>query len=109
MKEDGIASNSKRGRLSCRPRLIATNDGKAMNPSDIQTLITTGLPGAKAIVESDDNTHYSAVIVAEQFNGKRTLQRHQLIYATLGSKMGNEIHALSIQAHTPQEWQALSK
>jgi acid stress-induced BolA-like protein IbaG/YrbA len=78
-----------------------------MTPSEIQTLILSGLPGAKVLVESEDNTHFTALVLADQFAGKRTLQRHQLVYAALGSKMGNEIHALSIQAHTSDEWRAL--
>jgi acid stress-induced BolA-like protein IbaG/YrbA len=78
-----------------------------MSPSEVQVLIATGLPGAKVVVLSDDNTHFEAVVLTDQFSGKRTLQRHQLVYAALGSKMGNEIHALSIQAHTPDEWAAL--
>ncbi len=54
---------------------------------------------------SDDNTHYAAIVVAAEFEGKRSIARHQLIYKTLGSLMGNEIHALSIRAYTPAEWQ----
>jgi acid stress-induced BolA-like protein IbaG/YrbA len=74
-----------------------------MNALDVQRLIQAGLPGAQVRVESDDDTHFSAVIVALQFDGKRTLQRHQMVYATLGQLMGREIHALTIQAHTPAE------
>jgi acid stress-induced BolA-like protein IbaG/YrbA len=43
-------------------------------------------------------------VVTERFAGLRTLQRHQLIYGTLGPRMGREIHALSIQAYSPAEW-----
>lgn len=78
-----------------------------MTPTEIEALITTGLPGAEAHVESDDNTHFSANIIAAAFAGKRTLQRHQLVYAALGPLMGREIHALTMQTHTPAEWQAL--
>lgn len=76
-----------------------------MNPLDVEQLIRTGMPGAQVQVQSDDGTHFSAVIVSEQFTGKRTLQRHQLVYATLGKLMGNEIHALSMQTLTPAELQ----
>ena len=76
-----------------------------MNPSDVEQLIRAGLPGAQVQVQSDDGTHFSAMIVSEQFAGKRTLQRHQLVYATLGKLMGNEIHALSMQTLTPGELQ----
>jgi acid stress-induced BolA-like protein IbaG/YrbA len=74
-----------------------------MKPAEIQALIEAGLPGAQVHVASDDDTHFEALIVAPQFEGKRMIQRHQLVYATLGARMGREIHALSMQALTPQE------
>ena len=77
-----------------------------MNPEDVEKLIEAGLPGAEVTVRSPDNTHFEAVVVAEAFAGKRPLARHQLVYACLGTLMGNEIHAMSISAHTPEEWQA---
>ena len=77
-----------------------------MNAHSVQQLIEAGLPGARVQVQSDDNTHFAAVIVAPQFAGKRMLQRHQLVYATLGQLMGREIHALSIDARTPEELQS---
>ena len=77
-----------------------------MNPLFVEQQIGAGLPGSHVVVRSDDNTHYEAVVIAPQFAGKRPLQRHQLVYATLGEAVGREIHALSIQAHTPEEWAA---
>jgi acid stress-induced BolA-like protein IbaG/YrbA len=74
-----------------------------MNATEVQRLIEAGLPGARVRVMSEDDTHFEAVIVAEQFVGKRMIQRHQLVYATLGALMGREIHALSMQALTPDE------
>lgn len=74
-----------------------------MNATEVQRLIEAGLPGARVQVMSDDDTHFEAVIVADQFAGKRMIQRHQLVYATLGARMGREIHALSMQALTPAE------
>jgi acid stress-induced BolA-like protein IbaG/YrbA len=76
---------------------------RAMNAAEVQALISAGLPGAKVHVASDDDTHFEAVIVAPQFAGKRMIQRHQLVYATLGLRMGREIHALSMQVLTPEE------
>jgi acid stress-induced BolA-like protein IbaG/YrbA len=75
----------------------------AMNPEQVAQLIRAGLPGADVRVESDDNTHFAARIVSNEFAGKRSLARHQLIYRALGERMGNEIHALSIEALTPEE------
>jgi acid stress-induced BolA-like protein IbaG/YrbA len=51
-----------------------------------------------------------ATIVSTEFEGKRLIQRHQRVYATLGQKMHtDEVHALSMKTHTPAEWLALSK
>jgi acid stress-induced BolA-like protein IbaG/YrbA len=74
-----------------------------MNAAEVQALIQAGLPGAEVRVASDDDTHFEAVIVAPQFAGRRMIQRHQLVYAALGARMGREIHALSIQALAPEE------
>jgi len=77
-----------------------------MTPSDIEQLIAVGLPGCSVQVRSDDNTHFEAVVVSAGFAGKRPLQRHQMVYRTLGEAMGGEIHALSISALTPDEQSA---
>ena len=44
--------------------------------------------------------------IAAEFEGKRPIARHQLVYRCLGKLVGNEIHALSIKALTPDEWRA---
>ena len=52
-----------------------------------------------------DGRHWSAVIVSAAFQGKRPIQRHQLVYATLGARMHtDEVHALSMRTLTPAEW-----
>jgi len=79
---------------------------QAMDPLEISRLIEAGFDSATVKVESDDNTHYGALVVASEFEGKRPLARHQMVYQCLGSLVGNEIHALSISALTPEEWQA---
>ncbi|MDH3531748.1 MAG: BolA/IbaG family iron-sulfur metabolism protein [Gammaproteobacteria bacterium] len=76
-----------------------------MSPDEITRLIEKGFDDALVKVASDDNTHFDAVIVAGEFEGMRRLARHQLVYKTLGPLVGNEIHALSIRAFTPAEWQ----
>ena len=52
-----------------------------------------------------DGAHFEAVVVSDAFTGKNRVQRHQLVYQTLGDRMREEIHALSIKAYTPQEWE----
>ena len=75
-----------------------------MDPKEITRLIEEGLPGATVRVVSDDNTHFQALVVAAEFAGQRPIARHQLVYKCLGALVGNEIHALSITALTPDEW-----
>ncbi len=77
-----------------------------MNPDEISCLIEAGFENATVKVSSDDNAHYEALVIATEFEGKRALARHQLVYKSLGTLVGNEIHALSIRALTPEEWQA---
>jgi acid stress-induced BolA-like protein IbaG/YrbA len=75
-----------------------------MYPEQIAELIQRGLAGSRAAVTSQDNVHFEAVVVAAAFAGKRPVQRHQLVYATLGPAMGSEIHALALQVYTPEEY-----
>jgi acid stress-induced BolA-like protein IbaG/YrbA len=74
-----------------------------MNAAEVQARIEAGLPGARARVTSGDDTHFEAVVVADQFEGLRALKRHQLVYAAVGAAVGREVHALSISAYTPAE------
>jgi acid stress-induced BolA-like protein IbaG/YrbA len=77
-----------------------------MDPVEITRLIEAGFDDAIVKVMSGDNTHFEALVVAREFEGKRSIARHQLVYKCLGALVGNEIHALSIRALTPDEWQA---
>lgn len=74
-----------------------------MNSEQVAALIRTGMPSARVEVRSDDDTHFATLVVSEDFEGLRPLQRHQLVYRALGPKMGGDIHALSIRALTPAE------
>ena len=74
-----------------------------MDADTIRNLIETGLPGARADVQGDDGVHFEATVVCEAFAGKMPLARHRLVYAALGEMMQADIHALSINARTPDE------
>jgi acid stress-induced BolA-like protein IbaG/YrbA len=77
-----------------------------MDPRDIAALIEQNLPGSTAQVSTDGQGHYEATVICAEFAGKRSLQRHQMVYATLGTRVGREIHALAVRTLTPEEWQA---
>ena len=74
-----------------------------MNADTIRQLIETGLPGSRAEVQGEDGVHFEDVVVCAAFAGKLPLARHRMVYATLGEKMGGEIHALQLRTLTPEE------
>jgi acid stress-induced BolA-like protein IbaG/YrbA len=51
-----------------------------------------------------DGHHFEALIVSAAFRGKSRVQRHQIVYGALGDRMREEIHALSMQTLTPEDW-----
>jgi acid stress-induced BolA-like protein IbaG/YrbA len=53
-----------------------------------------------------DGHHFEALIVSPAFQGKTPVQRHQIVYAALGERMREEIHALSMRTLTPEQWLA---
>jgi stress-induced morphogen len=75
-------------------------------PERLEREIEAGLGEAQVFVTDLTGTrdHYKAVIVCAAFEGKRLLERHQMVYQTLGSAVGGEIHALTLETHTPQQW-----
>jgi acid stress-induced BolA-like protein IbaG/YrbA len=76
-----------------------------MQATELQTIIATGL-NCQHIEVDGDGRHWSAVIVSPEFEGKRLIQRHQCVYATLGNRMHtDEVHALSMKTYTPSEWE----
>ena len=78
-----------------------------MTADELQTIIAAGLPCEHLHVEGDGR-HWYATLVSAEFEGKRLIQRHQRVYATLGDKIKtDEVHALSMKTYTPAEWQAL--
>ena len=74
-------------------------------PQDVRTFIAAGLPCEHLEVEGDGR-HFYATIVSTEFEGKSRVARHQRVYAALGDRMREEIHALSMKTLTPAEWRA---
>ena len=67
--------------------------------------IAAGLACDHLEVEGDGQ-HFTALVVSSEFEGRSRVQRHQLVYAALGERMREEIHALSMRTLTPAEWRA---
>ncbi|MBI3140853.1 MAG: BolA family transcriptional regulator [Rhodocyclales bacterium] len=75
-----------------------------VTPQDIKAYIEQGLPCDYLAVEGD-GTHFEAVIVSREFEGKSRIQRQQRVYQALGGRLeSGEIHALSMRTLTPAEW-----
>jgi acid stress-induced BolA-like protein IbaG/YrbA len=72
-----------------------------MDTTTIEQLIRAGFPDAQVSVTGADGVHFEARIISASFAGKPTLQRHRMVYDTLGALMGREIHALALRTRLP--------
>ena len=79
-----------------------------MTPQTIKQMIEAGLPDSSVVVESEDNTHFTALIISKLFSGKNMLQQHKMVHKVLGDKLGKDIHALSFKTFTPEEYESIS-
>ena len=76
-----------------------------VTPESIKRGIEAGLV-CEHVEVVGDGQHFQALIVSAEFAGRSRVQRHQLVYAALGDRMREEIHALSMRTLTPEEWRA---
>lgn len=74
----------------------------SLNPSFLEIIDESDKHAGHA-GSRDGGGHYLLQIISTQFAGKGTLARHRMIYSALGEMMKHEIHALNIQANTPDE------
>jgi len=77
----------------------------AIDAGEIERLIKAGLPDAQVRIDElrGDGDHYAATIISAAFKGKTRVQQHQMVYAALQGRMGNELHALALQTAAPQD------
>lgn len=76
-----------------------------MAAADIEALIRAGIPDARIEITdlAGDGDHYAARVTSEAFRGLSRVRQSQLVYEALGSRMGNELHALQLTTAIPQE------
>jgi acid stress-induced BolA-like protein IbaG/YrbA len=74
-----------------------------MLSTELEDLIKAGIPDAEVIVKGDGD-HFEATVISKLFENCSMVKQHQLVYGTLGDRIGGEIHALALQTHTPEEW-----
>ena len=70
-------------------------------PSEVKARIEAEIPGATAEVQSPDNVHFNARVVADAFAGLSRIEQHRLVYAAFEGELGGEIHALQLKTETP--------
>jgi acid stress-induced BolA-like protein IbaG/YrbA len=74
-----------------------------VTPDSVRTSIAAGLD-CDVLEVVGDGHHFEALVVAKAFAGLPRVRRHQLVYAALGDRMREEVHALSMTTLTPEEW-----
>jgi acid stress-induced BolA-like protein IbaG/YrbA len=74
-----------------------------VTPESIKQGIEAGL-ACEHVEVAGDGQHFQAVVVSAAFEGRSRVQRHQMVYAALGDRMREEIHALSMKTLTTEEW-----
>jgi acid stress-induced BolA-like protein IbaG/YrbA len=82
--------------------------GFVVTPEQVKSYIAQGLE-CQLLEVAGDGQHFEAVIVSPLFRGKSRVQQHQLVYAALGERMREEVHALSLRTFTPEDWQAMQQ
>jgi len=74
-----------------------------VTPENLRKFIADGLD-CEHLEVSGDGRHFEALIVSRAFEGQSRVRRHQLVYAALGDRMREEVHALSMNTLTPEEF-----
>ena len=81
------------------------HDTPPVTPESIRASLAAGLHCDVVEVRGDGH-HFEALVVSRESDGLNRVRRHQLVYAALGDRMKQEIHALSMRTLTPDEWRA---
>ncbi len=83
-----------------------------VSPDQVEVMIKAALPDAQVQVQdlTGGGDHYQVTVVSSQFEGKRLVQQHQMVYGAVRQAMSTEaIHALALKTYTPATWAAASQ
>ncbi len=74
-----------------------------MAANEIEALIRGAIPDAMVEIRdlAGDGDHYAARVVSASFAGMSRVRQHQAVYAALGGRMGDELHALQLETAVP--------
>jgi acid stress-induced BolA-like protein IbaG/YrbA len=76
-----------------------------VTPESIRQSIAAGIACDHLEVRGDGH-HFEALVVSREFDGLSKVRQHQLVYAAMGDRMREEVHALSMTTLTPAQWAA---
>ena len=80
-----------------------------MTTDEIKVLIEAGIESAQVTVNGE-NGMFDTIVVSDKFEGLTPVKKQQMVYATVNAQItSGEIHALTIKAYTPSEWETASK
>lgn len=80
-----------------------------MEPEEVKNIIQAALPDCEVQVQGD-GSHFEAIVVGDVFDGLSPVKKQQMVFATVTDQItSGAIHALSIKAYTPKEWETASK
>jgi acid stress-induced BolA-like protein IbaG/YrbA len=83
-----------------------------ISPAQVEAMIKSQLPDAQVQVQdlTGGGDHYQVTVVSSQFEGKRMVQQHQMVYGAVRQAMASEaIHALALKTYTPQAWETANQ
>lgn len=80
-----------------------------ISPNQIEAMVRAQLPDAEVKVMTNDGEHYEIIVVSSEFQGKRLVQQHQMVYKAIQQEMlSGTIHAMAVKTYTPEAWQEAS-
>ena len=80
-----------------------------MEADEVKKCIEEGIPGADVKVDAD-GSKFTAIVVSNAFEGKTMISEQKMVYAAVDEHIkSGAIHALTIKAYTPEEWEALNQ
>ncbi|XP_023657001.2 bolA-like protein 1 [Paramormyrops kingsleyae] len=82
-------------------RTIRAKLTQALDPKHLEVLNESHMHAVPAGSES----HFRVLVVSSRFDGLSLLQRHRLVNEALRDELSSSVHALAIQAKTPEQWQ----
>ena len=81
-----------------------------ITPEEIQSLVQKTLPDAQVQIQdlTGGGDHFQLIVVSSVFEGKRLVDQHRLVNASLQAELKEKIHALALKTYTPEQWKKIN-